>query len=267
MDFGSLPDGRHTLILVNDFSKYPEVEVISSLSAEVVIPRLEKIMATHGLISEIKTDNGPPFQSKELSEYFEKSGVCHRRITPRWPQANGEVERFMRTLNKVLRIAYASGQVSEYAIYSFLRNYLQTPHSTTGKAPGHVMFGRPVVDSIPHHRTWVPNPIDPVQVQERRSSTNRFASRPRRASDLKVEDQVLLKVTTTGSKFRMPFDPVPWRVVKRRGSLVVARRGTDVVTRNVSLFKKFNCPEGSQVGAEVQASNDDQWRGLWGTIY
>ncbi|KAJ1106160.1 hypothetical protein NDU88_003563 [Pleurodeles waltl] len=84
-------------------------------------------MATHGLIAEIKTDIGPPFQSQELAGYFESAGVRHRRITLRWPQANGEVERFMRRLNKVIRIPHASGQPSEYAVYSFLRNYRQTP--------------------------------------------------------------------------------------------------------------------------------------------
>ncbi|KAJ1208286.1 hypothetical protein NDU88_003672 [Pleurodeles waltl] len=46
-------------------------------------------------------------------------------------------------------------------------------------------------------------------------------------------------------------------VVNRRGLLVVARRGKEVVTRNVSLFKKFNGPERSSVDAEVHASDDD----------
>lgn len=32
-------------------------------------------------------------------------GIKHRKITPRHPQANGEVERFMKTLRKCIRAA------------------------------------------------------------------------------------------------------------------------------------------------------------------
>ncbi|KAJ1172639.1 hypothetical protein NDU88_004483 [Pleurodeles waltl] len=55
----------------------------------------------------------------------------------------------------------------------------------------------------------------------------------------------------------MPFDPSPWVIARRSGSLVVAQRGVDVVTRNVSLFKRFHCSEGPQVDVEVHASGDD----------
>ncbi|KAJ1158445.1 hypothetical protein NDU88_011133 [Pleurodeles waltl] len=220
---------------------YLEVELIPALTAEAVIPRIEKILFTHGLISEIKTENGSPFQSREHASYFETTRIRHRRITPRWPQANREVKRFMRTLNKVIRIAAASGQSSEYAIYFFLWNYRQNPYSTTGQAPGHVSLWRAVVDSIPHHRQWMPEAIDDLQVHQRRISVNhKVSSRRPRASDLYVGDAVLLREHSPGSKFRLPFDKNPWTIVHRYGSMVVAQRGTSTVTWNVSMFKKFH---------------------------
>ena len=50
-------------------------------------------------------DNGSPFQSKEFGEFTEEEGFQHQRITPLHPQANREVESFMRLLNKSEEIA------------------------------------------------------------------------------------------------------------------------------------------------------------------
>ena len=47
------------LVVMDDYSRYPEVEIVSSTGAAESIARLEKIMATHGLIRELRTDNRP----------------------------------------------------------------------------------------------------------------------------------------------------------------------------------------------------------------
>ena len=53
----------------------------------------------------VKSDNGPPFQGGELHKYAQYLSFTHRKITPYHPRANGECERFMRTLGKVVKIA------------------------------------------------------------------------------------------------------------------------------------------------------------------
>ena len=49
-DFGQM------LVVMDDHSRYPEVEIVSSTGAGETIAKLEKIMATHGLIRELITD-------------------------------------------------------------------------------------------------------------------------------------------------------------------------------------------------------------------
>ena len=242
LDFGSLPDGRHTMVIIDNFSKYPVVEILRSLTAGEVILNLDKIMATHGLIQELRTDNGPPFQSQELAEYLTSWDITHKKITPRWPQANGEVERFMRTLNKVIRIAHAATYSVERSIYSFLREYRQTPHTTTGVAPSHVAMGRVGVEAIPHHPTWTPGQINPQATQCWRRKTNEQASlrRGARASDIQEGDRVLLKDWHPGSKFRLPFETRPWKVTRKQGTMVTACQGDETITRNIPFFKKYH---------------------------
>ncbi|XP_028416022.1 uncharacterized protein K02A2.6-like [Dendronephthya gigantea] len=91
---GPFPSGDYLLVVIDDYSRYPEVEVLRSTSAEATIPKLDRIFATHGIPDVMKSDNGPPFSGHEFAKYAKEKGFQHRRITPLWPAANGEAERF-----------------------------------------------------------------------------------------------------------------------------------------------------------------------------
>ncbi|KAJ1126037.1 hypothetical protein NDU88_004450 [Pleurodeles waltl] len=134
-DFRSLPVRSHMLVVENDYSRYPEVEIVHSTSVGAVIPKMKKLMATHGLFGEVRTDNRPPFNSREWAEFLRSRNTRHRLLTPRWLQANGEVEHFVKTLTKVVRIAVAESENVESSIYTSLREYRVMHHATTGVAP------------------------------------------------------------------------------------------------------------------------------------
>ena len=87
---GPFPTGEYILVVIDEFSRYPEVEVLKSTSAKATIPKMDKILSTHGIPIEIKTDNGPSFNSQEFQEFANDLGFKHRKITPLWPQANAE---------------------------------------------------------------------------------------------------------------------------------------------------------------------------------
>ncbi|KAJ1198807.1 hypothetical protein NDU88_002646 [Pleurodeles waltl] len=241
-DLGNLPDGRHMLVVIDDFSKYPEVELLESTVTERVIPCLEKIMATHGIIQELRTDNGPPFSSHEFASYLASHAIQHRKITPRWPQANGEAERFMRTLNKVLRIAVGKGKNLDCAIFEFLREYRLTPHSTTGVSPSSICIQREVRDTIPHVEITTMKQKQVETKLRNRHIHNERISRKRgaRMRNLKVGDVVLVKNRHPGGKFKTPFEPEVWTVARVKGTLVTATRKDETVTRNISWFKIYH---------------------------
>ncbi len=62
-------------------------------------------MSSFGIPLRVKTDNGPPFTSKNFEEYCQYMGIAHHFITPRHPRANGLVENFNRMMKKVTRTA------------------------------------------------------------------------------------------------------------------------------------------------------------------
>eukprot|EP00794_Sanderia_malayensis_P001476 gene1476-biopygen1224 len=91
IDFcGPFPSGHYILVVTDRYSRFPEVEILTSTSAKKVIPKLDTIFARHGLPSTLTSDNGPPFQSEEFKRYLQRLGIKHTPSTPLWPQGNSE---------------------------------------------------------------------------------------------------------------------------------------------------------------------------------
>ena len=114
VDFcGPFPTGEYTLVVIDAYSRFPEVEIVRSTSAKSTIHKLERIFATHGLPNTLKSDNGPPFQSSEFKQFMKENGIKHQRITPLWPQANSEAENFMKPMEKAIRAAHIKKKIGE----------------------------------------------------------------------------------------------------------------------------------------------------------
>ena len=76
----------------------------------------------------LKSDNGPPFNGQDFAKFADVLGFKHRKVTPLWPRANGEVERFVKTMKKCVKAAKSEGKNWRKEMQEFLRNYRTTPH-------------------------------------------------------------------------------------------------------------------------------------------
>lgn len=111
LDFaGPFLNGKYAMVVIEDHSKYPVVNILRTLAAPVVFSKLRTIFAQFGIPTVLKTDNGPPFHSGDFSRFAEEFGFKHHRVTPLWPEANGEVQRFMRTLNTLVLTSRIGGK-------------------------------------------------------------------------------------------------------------------------------------------------------------
>ena len=127
VDFaGPFPGGEYILVVIDEYSRFPEVEILYSTSANATIPKLDAIFARQGIPSMLKSDNGPPFNSEQFASWSKFIGFSHRKVTPKWPEANGEAERFMRTLNKAVKTAKLEKGNWKQEIFTFLRHYRAT---------------------------------------------------------------------------------------------------------------------------------------------
>ena len=61
-------------------------------------------------------------------------------MTPPWPKANSECERFMKNICKAMGAVHVEHNNWKQEMYNFLRNYRATPHATLKKAPAEFYF-------------------------------------------------------------------------------------------------------------------------------
>jgi transposase InsO family protein len=73
---------------IRERMKEPDVEQI-----------LQKAKECHpGVTPRVITDNGPQFIARDFKEFIRLSGMTHVKTSPYYPQSNGKIERFHRTL-------------------------------------------------------------------------------------------------------------------------------------------------------------------------
>ena len=262
IDFcGPFPTGEYLFVAIDAYSRFPEVEIIHSTSAKATIPKLERMFSVHGIPSVIRSDNGPPFTGDEFKKFVLDNGINHRKITPLWPQANSEAENFMKPLTKAIRSSHAERRDWRKDLYLFLLNYRATPHSTTGFAPSELLFNRKIKTKLP--QLTVSNSQSDIdskvkrndkQAKERMKS---YADKKSRAkvSDIKVGDIVLIRQRKQ-NKWSTKFDPSPFYVVRRKGTMITAIRNGKYVSRNVSYFKKID--SSIIVGSDITDEDDDE---------
>ena len=253
-DFGQVPGmNTHFMVISDDYSRYVIVEQVPSLHAKSVIPILDKVLGEFGVPDVIKSDNGPPFNSSSFADYANYKGFKHRKITPLWPRANGEAERFMKTVKKSIKAAIVEGKSWNQELHSFLLNYRATPHSSTGVPPATLMFGRDMKTALPQivYDKARASPQQADQAAKAKMKTYADGRSHARKSDLQVGEPVLVKNEGL-AKAKPPFDPRPLIVTERKGSMMTAERHGKTVTRNSSFFKR------SPAGPEEIRSSDEE---------
>jgi len=241
VDFcGPMPSGEYFMVVICDYCRYPVVEKLNSVSAQAVIPLLERIFGLFGIPNVVRSDNGSPFNSHIFADFAAQLGFKHRKITPLHPRANGTAEAFMKPLVKCMKTASASGQNYKSELTKFLLNYRSTPHPSTGVSPFELMFDRKMKTKIPrfsvppsHYRKYVKQRDAKTKQKNKQYADSRNKAKP---STLRPGDKVLVKQQVR-NKLDTPFSPIPGNVVSRKGSMITVRHKDRTLTRDASHFK------------------------------
>ena len=198
------------------------------------------MFATHG-IPEVITSDNVRFGSSEFAVWCQQMGIKHRKITPLWPAANAQVERFNETLEKIIRISNVEGKNWRSELFVFLMNYRNTPHSSTGVSPASLMMNRHIRTKIPQLDLSRPPKVLQMacandNLRKSKAKEQRHKATP---SNICKGDQVLL-LQKRANKLTTRYDPRPFTVVSKKGVSVELARGQARLFRNVSMVKKVN---------------------------
>ncbi|XP_028417972.1 uncharacterized protein K02A2.6-like [Dendronephthya gigantea] len=246
MDFcGPFPNGEYALVVTDQYSRYPEVEFVRSTSHISVQKKLKKIFSTYGIPKRVQTDNGPPFNSNDFQRFAEVTGFRHKKITPRHPKAQGQVEGFNKLVNKTASIASQEGLDLHEATYDMLQAYRSTPHPATKATPYELLMNRQVRTKLDHF---------PVELSPKDKETRELDASYKKKVKLyhdkrhnskrhifQIGNAVVLK-REKKRKTETIYEPYIYIITDIKGSTIFARRITDgkTVCRDSSRFKRLN---------------------------
>ncbi|XP_064469808.1 uncharacterized protein K02A2.6-like [Ornithodoros turicata] len=168
-DFAEL-NGKHYLIVIDAYSKWPEIEQLTSTAAEKTAIAFSDMFTRNGLPEVLVTDNGPPFTSKEFKNFLQANEIRHVLTPPYHPQSNGLAENFVRTFKTALRRAALEG--TKDSVRSFLFKYRITPHATTGRSPCAMLNGRQFRHFLDFIRPGQPDISGTVRMSRERQKRN-----------------------------------------------------------------------------------------------
>ena len=89
------------LCTVDYYSDYFEVDLLHKKTGKTVMKKLEGHFATHGIPDKLQSDNRPPFNSHDFSEFAKKCEFEHITSSPEYPQSNEKVESAVKSADPI----------------------------------------------------------------------------------------------------------------------------------------------------------------------
>ena len=224
---------------------------------------LDRTFACFGFTNVIVSDNGPPFSSHNFKQYLQEKGIKHRKIRPYWPRANGEAERFVQPLKKIIRTSYIEKKDWKSECHKFLFGYRSTPHSATKVAPADLMFGRKLRTRLPDYEKKITENIHQKLAQNDQQSklaSKAYADQKRHSRErtLNVGEQVIVKQQKKNT-LTPNFNPQPYTVTSTKGDMITATNPTNnhQVTCNTSHFKEL--PTDTEIPNYLKRKEEEEY--------
>jgi transposase InsO family protein len=147
---GPLPEShrhnKYVLVVTDHFSRWVEIFAVPDQTAVTCAEKiLDEVIARYGCPYDLHSDQGRNYMSNIFVELCQMLEIRKTRSSPYNPRCNGQVERFNRTLIKMIK-AYMKGQQKDWDKHlgCLAGAYRATVHESTGVTPNLLMLGREV---------------------------------------------------------------------------------------------------------------------------
>ena len=141
---------KYVLVIVDQFTKWVEAYPVKDQQAETVAKVVvREFIGRYGCPMEIHTDQGRNFESGLFKGMCEIMGIKKTRTTSFRPSANGQVERYNRSIAQIIR-CYVGDKQEKWDEYLGLATSAirATVNRATGFTPNRLMLGREVMKPL-----------------------------------------------------------------------------------------------------------------------
>ena len=112
----SLGGKRYIMVIVDDFSRYTQVEFLREKSEaceklEILCKKLQNEKEVP--IVKIRSDHGKEFENARFESFCAKNGIKREFLAPKTPQQNGVVERKNRVIQEMARVMLLNKQIRQ----------------------------------------------------------------------------------------------------------------------------------------------------------
>lgn len=190
VDFAGPFMGIYFFILIDAFTKWPEINIIPNITTAITIEKCREIFARFGVPEVLVSDNGAQFTSNEFQHFMEMIGIIHKRSAPYHPATNGQAERNVQTFKNTLKTINCDRADLKKVLNNILLNYRRTPHATTGESPSALMLNRQI-------RTRLDSMIPKKHIENHSTHRNYIQVR-----NVHLNDRVSVRDYTSGEKYQ-----------------------------------------------------------------
>ena len=161
-DLFMLEDEQY-LIVVDYYSRYFELERMSTTTSSAIINKLKAIFARHGIPEKLVSDNGPQFSAQEFAHFANEWDFRHITSSPTYPQSNGLVEKSVQIAKQLLKKSKSDNRDP----YLGLLEHRNTPLDDLA-APAQLLMSRSLRSILPTTNNHLkPHVVDPELAREK----------------------------------------------------------------------------------------------------
>ena len=122
------------LLMVDYFSRYPEISKLPTTTSQGVIDTLRLLFARHRVPEILRSDNGPQYMSQEMTKFSVDYGFQQITSSPHYPKSNGLAEKTVQTIKTMLEKSTDP--------FLALLSYRATPLQWCRLSPSDLLMGR-----------------------------------------------------------------------------------------------------------------------------
>jgi len=132
------------LLIIDEYSRFPKVAVVTSTGADEVIMHLDRILATHGISEKMKTDNRPPSNFKDHAKKREFPASTRNARATEFQWSGRKLYAYVAKSSTYCVYRGKRPQRSGIQIPSFLSG-----HGATGRTLAELLFNKRIATTIP----------------------------------------------------------------------------------------------------------------------